>query len=423
MIREAAGSALGAVLQITARRENRPSGRPPFYKQCFEGVEQGLDLSLSKKSLVEDSVHGSLLILLQLLRTCNSKMEEIFAKEEALLVKGPNKPCSNYIRDTSILDGESSRNTYQTSGGALFSNQLDERSKGSAEESCDSIFIKETMNEKYSKLCSLALKTTGSKSSFIHATLLAVIPRLAAFNPSTFLTNSLGEVLEYLRKISKQKDSKSASFISLGLLAVAIGSRISRRKDVIFPHLKAALQSKEKKHKILTYEPALFSCVTMLSLALKENKAINLNEIKAFVDDLFNLGLSSSLVRSMESLCSVDNELKIHIQSSLIRLLHFVLIGRPMQHPSVNQGSANQIHPSLSTSSSSSMLPNFLSQFSASSYGSSSILNTVSPTSTVQRSGGHGRPSVSGGSESTEVLTLALRTLRTFNFEGEFVTC
>lgn len=421
VIREAAGSALGAVLQITARRENRQSGKPVFYKQCFEGVEQGLDLGLSKKSLVEDSVHGSLLILLQLLRTCNSKLEEVFAKEEALLAKSPNRPRSNYVRDASMLDGENSRNAYQTS----FGNQSDDRSKGGAEESCDSMFIEEMMNEKYSKLCSLALKTTGSKSPFIHSTLLAVIPRLAAFNPSTFLTNSLGEVLEYLRKISKQKDNKSASFISLGLLAVAVGSKISRRKDIIFPHLKAALQSKEKKHKIQTYEPALFSCVTMLSLALKENKAINLNEIKAFVDDLFNLGLSSSLVRSMESLCCVDNELKMHIQSSLIRLLHFVLIGRPMQHPSVNQGqSAVQIHPSLSTSSSSSMLPNFLSQFSASSYGSSSsILNTASPMSAVQRSGGHSRPSISGASEPIEVLTLALRTLRTFNFEGDFGAC
>lgn len=75
LIREGAISALRAALAMTAQRETKVTHRPAYYKQCYDEALKGFEDSREKGVNKEDRVHGSLLILNELLRCSNVEGE------------------------------------------------------------------------------------------------------------------------------------------------------------------------------------------------------------------------------------------------------------------------------------------------------------------------------------------------------------
>ena len=76
-IREGAVKALRYALIVTAQREKTQT-QTQYYKQCYEEAKLGFTDTNNVKGLTrEDRVHGSLLVLNELLRCANSDWERL----------------------------------------------------------------------------------------------------------------------------------------------------------------------------------------------------------------------------------------------------------------------------------------------------------------------------------------------------------
>ncbi|CAM9236848.1 unnamed protein product, partial [Lampetra fluviatilis] len=76
-IREGAVSALRACLLLTAKRETKEMQRPLWYRHSFEEAERGFEEPVTKEKGVnrDDRIHGSLLILNELIRISSMEGE------------------------------------------------------------------------------------------------------------------------------------------------------------------------------------------------------------------------------------------------------------------------------------------------------------------------------------------------------------
>ena len=94
-LRESAANALRMALVVTSQRETSSQsregagGHSSWYQRCFTQVVEGLDDStpVKDKSLVasrEERIHGSLLVLSELLRCSNAKWELVTRELEEL---------------------------------------------------------------------------------------------------------------------------------------------------------------------------------------------------------------------------------------------------------------------------------------------------------------------------------------------------
>lgn len=94
MLRESAANALRMALVVTSQRETSSQsremgvgGHSSWYQHCFTQVVEGLEDSSpvkDKSSSREDRIHGSLLVLSELLRCSNAKWELVTRELEEL---------------------------------------------------------------------------------------------------------------------------------------------------------------------------------------------------------------------------------------------------------------------------------------------------------------------------------------------------
>lgn len=87
IIRDGAGQALRAALVVTSQREvAKQSNKPQWYQQCFEKAMQCFgDEPIREKGVTKDDrVHGSLIVLNELLRCSNVTWERRYSALRAL---------------------------------------------------------------------------------------------------------------------------------------------------------------------------------------------------------------------------------------------------------------------------------------------------------------------------------------------------
>lgn len=86
MIREGAVYALRAALMVTAQRETKDTQNPPWYSKSYEEAESGFEEALSgareKGMNREDRIHGSLLVINELLKCSNIEGERAMQELE-----------------------------------------------------------------------------------------------------------------------------------------------------------------------------------------------------------------------------------------------------------------------------------------------------------------------------------------------------
>lgn len=211
------------------------------------------------------------------------------------------------------------------------------------------------------------LKTQG-----VPQVLLINIPRLAAFDKELFLKKYLSSIMHYLLSCirSREKD-RNMAFITLGLMAAAIENDIKvyipRTMDVI----KQALPVRDSQSKKRMWvDPSIFACITLLSSAVKD---LVTTDIRELLDAMFATGLSPSLTICLKELSNNLPTLRSEISEGLLNMLSLVLRNKPFLHPGVPRSMEQQM----------------------------SNMNQVFEP------------------QDTASIVLALRTLGTFDFEGE----
>uniref|UniRef100_A0A8C0K4W3 Serine/threonine-protein kinase mTOR n=1 Tax=Canis lupus dingo TaxID=286419 RepID=A0A8C0K4W3_CANLU len=396
-IREGAVAALRACLILTTQREPKEMQKPQWYRHTFEEAEKGFDETLAKEKGMnrDDRIHGALLILNELVRI--SSMEGERLREEMEEITQQQLVHDKYCKDLMGFGTKPRHITPFTSFQAVqppqsnalvgllgYSSHQGLMGFGASPSPAKSTLVesrccRDLMEEKFDQVCQWVLKCRNSKNSLIQMTILNLLPRLAAFRPSAFTdTQYLQDTMNHVLSCVKKEKERTAAFQALGLLSVAVRSEFKVYLPRVLDIIRAALPPKDfahKRQKAMQVDATVFTCISMLARAMGPGIQ---QDIKELLEPMLAVGLSPALTAVLYDLSRQIPQLKKDIQDGLLKMLSLVLMHKPLRHPGMPKGLAHQLaSPGLTA------LPE------ASDVGS---------------------------------ITLALRTLGSFEFEGHSLT-
>lgn len=200
------------------------------------------------------------------------------------------------------------------------------------------------MKPKYTEISDLVLRQRDSKDPLIRKTVISLIPTLAEFDGQAFTSHGhLQLCMEYLLATLRsgastgsgggigggefRRNYSPAVFVSVGLIAQAIGTVITPYIDPILASIKEALLSKrfKKRFSCILYifanscafspsfsrnsalDSAIFKCISTLAAAVGSTLQRSIYEL---LDPIFSSGLS-------DDLHMVLSQLSTHIPSLL----------------------------------------------------------------------------------------------------------
>lgn len=323
-MREGAVDALRAALVVTAQRESaRQTQRPQWYKQCYDETVVLLEDVQTKGVAREDRIHGALLVTNELLRCANATWERKY---------------TNLMDSTDIKQPQSSEDqmTVIPRFKSTFSKWSPQYPIMNADSThtliYESAVCRQLISDNYDNICAVAMAQRASRSSYIQQVLFVILPRLAAFNRARFVNNHLTSTLNYLLSTlrGREKD-RNAAFITIGLIAVAIDDEIKPYVPKIMEMVKLALPNRETPNKKrVMMDPSVFMCITFLGHAVKEYIA---KDIRDILEAMLSTGLTSSLTVCLRELAANIPELKRDISEGLLRMLSQILMHKPLRHP------------------------------------------------------------------------------------------
>ncbi|KFW89964.1 Serine/threonine-protein kinase mTOR, partial [Phalacrocorax carbo] len=396
-IREGAVSALRACLILTTQREPKEMQKPQWYRHTYEEAEKGFDESLAKEKGMnrDDRIHGALLILNELVRI--SSMEGERLREEMEEITQQQLVHDKYCKDlmgfstkprhiTPFTSFQSLQPSQSNALAGLLGYSAHQGIMGFATSPVpakstlvESRCCRDLMEEKFDQVCQWVLKCRTSKNSLIQMTVLNLLPRLAAFRPSAFTADQyLPDTMNHVLSCVKKEKERTAAFQALGLLSVAVRSEFQAYLPKVLEIIKAALPPKDfahKRQKSVQVDATVFTCISMLARAMGPSIQ---QDIKELLEPMLAVGLSPALTAVLYDLSRQIPQLKKDIQDGLLKMLSLVLMHKPLRHPGMPKGLAHQL----------------------------------------------ASPSLTNIPEASDVgsITLALRTLGSFEFEGHSLT-
>ncbi|KAL7287805.1 hypothetical protein TKK_0018180 [Trichogramma kaykai] len=327
-IREGAVEALRAALVVTAQRETaKQMHKSVWYKQCYDEVATGFEDSFSREKgyVRDDRIHGSLLVLNELLRCSNLQWERLYED----LMERLN--CSFQSSENDILFLMPLMKTNLVSKWAVAPNTTN--THHSLHSIHESAACRSLMMEKLDQINADVVNQRHSRNSHIQNALMTLLPRLAAFNRKRFVENNLLECLTYLlMNLRGREKDRTVAFATIGLIAVAVGEDIKPYLPKIMEVIKMSLPSKEtpSKKKSSILEPAVFICITLLGHAVGPSIT---SDVKDLLEPMLATGLSPILTTSLRELAQSVPSLKPDISQGLLRMLSQVLMYKPLRHP------------------------------------------------------------------------------------------
>ncbi|RZC37432.1 serine/threonine-protein kinase mTOR [Asbolus verrucosus] len=360
-IRESAVEALRAALVVTAQRETaKQNQRPQWYKQCYDESVKMLSVERGER-MREERVHGFLLILNELVRCSNAEWER---KHKSLLERTDTKQTVemsfNFTKSRFVFSV--SRRIPQYQAVSLAPSQI---------AIIESQICRQLVAEKFEYICLDVVAHSSSRSSHIQQSFLNILPRLAAFDRETFVKNHLNAIMDHIFNILKSREKERAkAFVTIGMIAIAVESDIDvyikRIMDIIRMYLPRTDILGRKRSPI---DASIFNCITFLAHALKVHTKM---DIPNLLEPMLATGLTASLTICLRELSRKVPEHKEKISLGLLKMLSYILLNKPLVHPG---------------------MPRHL-------------------TGTVMSLG---LPEVN----DTQIIVLALKTLGTFDFEGQ----
>lgn len=366
-IREAAIGALRAALAVTAPRETKEAQNPTWYRHCYEealkGFDEAFQLQIAKDKVNRDDIiHGSIMVMNELLRCSNIEREKIRQDIEEMLFKpsiiseSPNpldkyhshhiskEEGSLFTRSLRTLSAHASQHLYTPGHGLKGLSAIVQYHKtigvtpGLIPQTrklvlYESPTCKALVSEKFETICQVVLKQKSSRNPLVQHVLLLLIPRLAAFQPKSFACNYLNDTITYLLKCLHNNRERSQAFLSMGLLATAVKNDIKPHLPKILEVIRFSLPShrdSSAKKKGQATESSVFTCISLLAQA---DRLLSKKDMRDLLEPMISSGLSPALVNALHDLSNEMPELKKDIQDGLLKMLSYVLMQRPFRHP------------------------------------------------------------------------------------------
>ncbi|XP_050539572.1 serine/threonine-protein kinase mTOR [Daktulosphaira vitifoliae] len=323
-IRDGAVEALRAALVVTAQREtSKQTQKSQWYKQCYEEVINGLDDNINKEKGVtrDDKIHGSILVLNELLRVSNINWERQY---DSLMQRLQWNQSQTNAEILSLLPRTKSALKGLVGGsGRTDGDSVRIASSGIRYESSA---CKNLLQDNYDRVCSGALSHRLSRSPLVHSALMKLLPRLAAFNKSIFVQNYLNSSMMYLLSTirGREREQRTNAFVAVGLVAIAVEDHTKPYLARILDVIRTSLPSKDSssRKRLSSAEPAVYVCITLLGIAAQNNIKSDLKEL---LEPMLAMGLSPTLTIALKELAVAVPSLKKDISEGLLRMLSQVL--------------------------------------------------------------------------------------------------
>ncbi|KAH7985997.1 hypothetical protein HPB52_025269 [Rhipicephalus sanguineus] len=358
MIREGAVLALRAALMVTAQRETKDTQNPPWYSKCYEEAESGFEEALGgareKGVNREDRVHGSLLVISELLKCSNIEGERVRQELEEVTSQQARHEAHR-SSGSSLTRSLRALQQMQEHRGARAALLRYHRAQGFQPASImhphqlhgghrhhthrlvpthESNTCKRLLDEKFDQICERVLRQRALRNPYIQHALHMVLPRLAAFQTQRFVKRYLADTMDYLLGCLRRERERSWAFLSIGLLAVAVGEHLLPYLPKVMEVIRVSLPSNStpSKKKGPVLDPAVFTCISLLARATKSSIA---SDLKDLLDPMLNTGLSPALTAALQEVSLRIPQLKRDIQDGLLKMLSCILMQRPLKHPGV----------------------------------------------------------------------------------------
>eukprot|EP00117_Sycon_ciliatum_P022702 scpid3014/ scgid19501/ Serine/threonine-protein kinase mTOR; FK506-binding protein 12-rapamycin complex-associated protein 1; FKBP12-rapamycin complex-associated protein; Mammalian target of rapamycin; Mechanistic target of rapamycin; Rapamycin and FKBP12 target 1; Rapamycin target protein 1 len=374
-IREGAVTALHAGLVLTAQRETkeRHRGTGDYYQCAYTEVLKGLqDSSLKSASKEkgaqltrEDLIHGSLLILMELVRCSTSSRDEVIEQQlmnEALGTEGAQpvtppapsweellRPTANSCVASSIIPrmrvdtsaaGLHAPVTYAGGGRKARSLEQVEEAAEQLMPSTDratprySSVCRALMESKFTETCQLVLNHRNSRSVAVQQIIYRLLPRLALLKPDIFVEKFLPMTMTFLLAGLKKERDKAQAFRAIGMMAYAVGTKINTYLDPIVQAIKQSLPTKESgtaaSRRARPTDPAVFSCISLLSRAIGDALYA---DMKVSLENMLAGSLTPPLTACLQTMANKIPNLCKDIQEGVLKVLSRVLMNQPLRHP------------------------------------------------------------------------------------------
>uniref|UniRef100_A0A0P4VNQ8 Serine/threonine-protein kinase TOR n=2 Tax=Scylla TaxID=6760 RepID=A0A0P4VNQ8_SCYOL len=344
-IREHAVAALRVALAITTQRETKEMQQTMWYKQCLTEVWAGFEdqgHGSKERSLTrEDRVHGSLLVLNELLRCSNNEWERLTQQLQHLThyqAPPPKKEGVSGVVKRLRGQGSLTVSSHLTSHDLLSSlpshanTSIGGTETTILDQPCESRTCRELILEQYDVISTQVLSQRSSRNTLIQTALLKILPRLAALNKENFSQTYLSATMGYLLTCLRGRErERPAAFISLGLLAVAVGPAIKKYLPKIMDVIKASLPTKDTPSKKRSVEPAVYVCVSLVARGVEGALRA---DVKELLEPMMASGLSPPLTVALQELATEIPPLKRDIAEGLLRMLSQILMQRTVPNRS-----------------------------------------------------------------------------------------
>lgn len=351
-VRESSIDALRAALAVTSQRETKATQRSHWYKlamqQCFDKAqEQPEESELKEKKMNRDDwVHGSLLVINELLRCSNVEGERLRQEiEEVSAQQSQHERISKEMGSKSRSNGSmSTLQQLQQKSTPLVIFGLGGRNMHQKAPVYESKTCKDLMSSNFDKVCEYMMRYKMSRSFFVQQALLASLPRLAAFNKEAFSRIYLSEAVNLLLLSLKRDRDRTQAFQAIGYLAISVQNEMFRHLPRLMEIIRTSLPPKDyssKKTRHFIVDPAVFTCISMLARAMGPEMT---HDVKELLESMFATGLSPALTAALRELATHIPQLKKDIQDGLLKSLSYILMGNQnYRHPTMTAGESHDV--------------------------------------------------------------------------------
>ncbi|PAA73865.1 hypothetical protein BOX15_Mlig009522g5 [Macrostomum lignano] len=396
-VREAAASGFRACLRITADREVTRKGArsrelPSYYQKMFSTIiEAHEDSEATKKNRLskEDFVHGSLLLLNELLVASNADAERVRQAVVRASAQTPQPMTTTSLLGRSVgvpLDrlgigsaavvsvgggSASAISAAASSGvasvvgaassaavgllGSAVGLSIDDRDDASGTVPVESVCCRNMFAEvkNYQTIGNKVFRHCSARCGpQVYQILLHILPRLAAFNPEKFSEFYLNQTMQFLLDAVRRDKQKSLTLQAIGLVALVVKDEFVPYLNSVMPVVRQMLPNRDAPPKSRTslIESSVFLCISLIAKSVGTH--LERGTMKELLDSMFASGLSPALTEALKQLALQIPALKKDIQDGLLKMLSLVLMNKPLRHPAARISSTMISSGSLGSSSS-----------------------------------------------------------------------
>ncbi len=180
------------------------------------------------------------------------------------------------------------------------------------------------MHDFYRNVCEIMVRLKDHRDIRIRNQIVQTIPILAEYAPLEFINQYLHKFMIYLQAQLKRSAERNEAFLSIGLIAKAVGSAIAQYLDGIVTYIHESLSAKTKNRAV--DDGPMFKCISMLAQAVGQTLS---KYMEALLDPIFACGLTPPMAGALKEMAHHIPPIRAVIQDKLLDLLSLILLRTP----------------------------------------------------------------------------------------------